>query len=310
MTRHRQGLNVWPGFVDALATLLLVTVFVLVVVVLAQFPLSMANNNRQHLEAQVATLQTALERSPDDGHVARLQQALDTTQARLQRFARLLARYQQELAQTHSDLAQREAHLQQLHQDNRGLREELAGQRADLQLASTLIDARSEQLAALRAELQQHESSVAGFRSRFLSQLYQSLADHPNIQIVGDRFLLQAEILFASGSATLGAGGRTELANLAKELHAITSKLPEPLNWVLQVGGHTDNRPIHTAAFPSNWALSSARALAIVEFLIEAGIPPERLAATGYGEFQPLNPADTPEAWRENRRIELKFTSR
>jgi chemotaxis protein MotB len=128
--------------------------------------------------------------------------------------------------------------------------------------------------------------------------------------VVGDRFVFQAEVLFSSGSAELEPQGRDQLEKLATALREISSKIPSDLNWVLQIDGHTDRRPIQTVWFPSNWELSSARAIAVVKYLMTRGIPAERLSAAGFAEFQPIDSRDDEIGWRRNRRIEIKFTNR
>ena len=132
------------------------------------------------------------------------------------------------------------------------------------------------------------------------------MAGQRDVQIVGDRFVFQSEVLFPSGSAQLQPGGEKQLANVAQRLIDIASKIPKDIKWVLQVDGHTDDKPIKSAQFPSNWELSSARAIAVVKFLHDQGIPNENLVAAGYGEYQPLSSTDT----ARNRRIELKLTNR
>ena len=127
---------------------------------------------------------------------------------------------------------------------------------------------------------------------------------------MGDRFVFQSELLFATGSAELGDEGRAQVRRLANTLREIAAQIPEDLDWVLRVDGHTDRRPIATAQFPSNWELSTARALAIVKYLAELGIRNDRLAATGFGEFQPLDDRENELAYARNRRIELKLTAR
>jgi chemotaxis protein MotB len=151
---------------------------------------------------------------------------------------------------------------------------------------------------------------LARYRSEFFGRLRQVLGEHPDIQIVGDRFVFQSEVLFETGSAELGEEGRVQMARLARTLLDISKEIPAELDWVLRVDGHTDNRPISTAQFPSNWELSTARAISVVKFLIEQGLPPSRVAATGFGEFQPIDPDDDEIAYRRNRRIELKLTQR
>jgi chemotaxis protein MotB len=136
--------------------------------------------------------------------------------------------------------------------------------------------------------------------------LVKALSGQRDVQIVGDRFVFQSEVLFASGSAKLQLAGEQQLASVAQRLIEIASRIPTNINWVLQVDGHTDDKPISSFLYPSNWELSSARAIAVVKFLHEQGIPFERLVAAGYGEFQPLSTTDA----ARNRRIELKLTNR
>jgi chemotaxis protein MotB len=162
----------------------------------------------------------------------------------------------------------------------------------------------------LNVALASKVQELARYRSEFFGRLRKVLGQRKDVRIVGDRFVFQSEVLFASGSAELGDLGKTQLAQLAETLKEISAKIPSELPWVLRVDGHTDRAPIHTSAFPSNWELSNARAVSVVHFLIERGIPPEHLAATGFGEFQPLEPGFSDEAYRRNRRIELKLTSR
>ena len=159
---------------------------------------------------------------------------------------------------------------------------------------------------ALAARVQE----LARYRSEFFGRLQAVLGSRKDIQIVGDRFVFSSEVLFPSASDEVSADGMIQLTRLAETLKTLASEIPTDLPWVLQVDGHTDRRPIATARFPSNWELSTARALAIVKFLRSQGIPPERLAATGYGEFHPLDARSTDEAYARNRRIELKLTSR
>ncbi|MFO1037194.1 MAG: peptidoglycan -binding protein [Geminicoccaceae bacterium] len=151
---------------------------------------------------------------------------------------------------------------------------------------------------------------LSQYKSEFFGRLRQTLGDREDIKIVGDRFVFQSEVLFGSGSADLEPGGQAELAKLAATLKTLTADLPEELPWVLQVDGHTDVRRIKTARFPSNWELSSARAISVAEFLIDQGIPPQRVAARGFAEFQPLDTAETEDAYRRNRRIEILLTTR
>jgi chemotaxis protein MotB len=177
-------------------------------------------------------------------------------------------------------------------------------QRADEQAkASGLTNQLNLALAAQVEELRK-------YRSDFFGKLRAVLADRPGIQIVGDRFVFQSEVLFGISSAELTPAGVTEMTDLAATLRQIIEKIPPDVNWVLRVDGHTDATPIHTFRFASNWELSSARAISVVKFLITQGIPASHLAATGFGENQPVDQAGTPEAFAKNRRIELRLTDR
>ena len=122
--------------------------------------------------------------------------------------------------------------------------------------------------------------------------------------------LHQSEVLFNQGQASIGNSGEEQLQKLALTLADIVTKIPDDINWVLQVEGHTDDIPVRAGRFADNWDLSTERALSVVRFLVAQGLPANKLAATGYGEFQPLDPSDNDEARQRNRRIELKITQR
>ena len=162
----------------------------------------------------------------------------------------------------------------------------------------------------LNVALASKVQELARYRSEFFGRLRQILGNRSDVQIVGDRFVFQSEVLFTTGSADLGEPGQLQMAELAETLLQIAADIPPEVKWILQVEGHTDAIPIATARFPSNWELSSARAISVVKFLRSQGIPAERLSATGYGEFQPLDPRKDEIANRRNRRIELKLTQR
>jgi len=151
---------------------------------------------------------------------------------------------------------------------------------------------------------------LARFRSEFFGRLREILGDRPDVRIVGDRFVFQSEVLFAPGSAELGDDAKKQLATVIAALKEIAGKIPPDINWILRIDGHTDRRPISTPQFPSNWELSTARAISVVRFAIDEGIPATRLAAAGFGDQQPLDPRGTEDAYRRNRRIELKLTER
>ena len=148
------------------------------------------------------------------------------------------------------------------------------------------------------------------FRSEFFGRLREVLRGRDDVRIVGDRFVFQSEVLFAQGAASLGPEGEEKLGQLAVALNQIAAEIPEDIDWILQVEGHTDDIPVRAGRFADNWDLSTERALSVVRFLAESGLPANRLAAAGYGEFQPLDDADSDEARRRNRRIEMKLTQR
>lgn len=162
----------------------------------------------------------------------------------------------------------------------------------------------------LNIELARRVNLLERYRSDFFGRLREIVGDNPLIRIEGDRFVLQAELLFASGTAELGEQGRSQLQQLARVLAELIPSIPADLQWILRVDGHTDRLPIRSVKFASNWELSTARAVSVVRYLAEQGIPEERMAAAGFSKFHPLDPADSEEAYRKNRRIEIKLTSR
>jgi flagellar motor protein MotB len=162
----------------------------------------------------------------------------------------------------------------------------------------------------LNRALAMQVEKLSRYRSEFFGRLREVLHGQPGIRVVGDRFVFQSEVLFGSGSTEMGVAGRIQLTKLAETLIDISRTIPEDINWVLRVDGHTDDVPISTVRFPSNWELSAARAIAVSKYLIHVGVPPDRLAPTGFGEFHPLEPGESVLARRRNRRIELKLTER
>lgn len=163
-----------------------------------------------------------------------------------------------------------------------------------------------------RQRLEAEAKDLENYRSEFFGRMRTILGEREGVQVVGDRFVFPSEVLFAPGSATLGAEGQAQVARVAQVIHDIAGEIPPEINWILRVDGHTDKTPVTPGGpFRDNWDLSEARALSVVRYMVETqGLPPERLAATGFGEFQPIDPGDSPEALARNRRIELKFTER
>jgi chemotaxis protein MotB len=225
------------------------------------------------------------------------------------------------LAKTETDVeAQRDlsdeaqAQVQLLNRQILALRQQLADLATALEVAETANKEKEVQIAdlgrRLNVALASKVQELARYRSEFFGRLREVLGTRKDVRIVGDRFVFQSEVLFETGSADLGGAGQQQLGDLAQALIEIAVRIPKNLPWVLRVDGHTDRIPIHTPEFPSNWELSTARAISVVRFLIEQGISADHLAATGFGEFQPLDPGSTEEALRRNRRIELKLTQR
>ena len=194
------------------------------------------------------------------------------------------------------------------------LREQLARLQGILDAAEAENKEQEVQIAdlgrRLNIALASKVQELARYRSEFFGRLREVLGNREDVRIVGDRFVFQSEVLFPSGSAQLEEGGKQQLARLAGTLADIARKIPDDLPWILQVEGHTDRAPISTAEFPSNWELSTQRAISVLKFLIDQGIPAEHLSAAGFGEFQPLDDGNSLEAFRRNRRIELKLTQR
>ena len=302
---------------------------------------------RTELEAQVSQLATALDEtaaSLDESRTAATVMRTEMT-AQRDRAMELEARLSEEEERTvlaQQEIDDREIRLNELRLALRQSDEELTAEQSLSAEARARIELLSQQIEALRAQLtrlsealdiieaEAREKGVvisdlgrklnlalAGkveelqrYRSEFFGRLREVLGNRPGIRIVDDRFVFQAEVLFASGSATLEDAGRPQMAQLARTLLTIAREIPEDIPWVLRVDGHTDRIPIFNEQFPSNWELSSARAISVVRFLIDQGVPPDRLVAAGFGEFQPIDPSDDEIALRRNRRIELKLTSR
>jgi chemotaxis protein MotB len=239
---------------------------------------------REQLEEQLKTLMVKTKSGEED----------------LLREREISAAAKAQLALLNSQLAELRAQIAAL---NEALE---ASEARDKEQKAQIADLGKRLNAALASKVQE----LARYRSEFFGRLRDVLGEREDIRIVGDRFVFQSELLFASGSASLGPSGREQMRTLARTLRDIARNIPEEINWVLRVDGHTDKAPISTSEFPSNWELSTARAISVVRFLQSQGIPPERLAATGFGEYQPLDPANNTEAYRRNRRIEMKFDQR
>jgi chemotaxis protein MotB len=205
-------------------------------------------------------------------------------------------------------------HVEVLNRQLAALRQQLARLNAALEASEAKAAAQNVQIISLGKRLNEALASkvqeLARYRSEFFGRLREVLGNRNGIRIVGDRFVFQSEVLFSSGSADLNPGGQNQIGKLAATLQEISIRIPADLNWVLRVDGHTDRQPIRTAQFPSNWELSSARAISVVKALIAQGVPPGQMVAAGFGEFQPIDKRGDEVAYRRNRRIEFKLTQR
>jgi chemotaxis protein MotB len=422
------GLDAWPGYVDALSTLLMVIIFVLLVFVLAQAFLSTALSGRSHeldqvrqrlteltdalslergkaaeLQLSVTQLGTELANRTTDrdrlkgqladanlavqaanAAAARLQSQLgeasqradtataqltdaqrqlaemhkqiealdrtvavdkDTLQAKLSELAKLsdqaraLAALRDQLEKQAQDATARAMTEEQRRQ---AVQQQLAEEknlgdsaRAQIALLNRQIEQLKYQLTAiassleltqeqnkekdvtianlgqrLNAALAEKVEELQQYRSEFFGRLRSVLANRPGITVVGDRFVFQSEVLFPVGSADLTPAGMAQMTALAVTIKDIAQEIPKDVHWVLRVDGHTDPQPVKSGSFASNWELSAARAITVVKLLIADGVPPEHLAATGFGQYQPFGPDDTPDAYAKDRRIELRLTDR
>ena len=264
--------------------------------------------DKEKIEAQLAEL--AILKSLRDELVEKLMASEGEVEAQ----SETLEQQRQALADQQALTEEAQIQVTLLNRQLAALREQLARISEALELSEAKNQEQEVQIAdlgkRLNVALASKVQELARYRSEFFGRLREALGNRQDIRIVGDRFVFQSEILFASGQATIGGEGQRQLAQLAATLKEIAATIPGELDWVLRVDGHTDRAPISTSAFPSNWELSTARAVSVVKFLIAQGIPPDRLAATGFGEFQPLDPGGDEIAYRRNRRIEFKLTQR
>jgi chemotaxis protein MotB len=357
----RSGINIWPGFVDALASLLLVIIFVLLAFVLTQFYLGQVLTGRDQtisrlskqlnemtdlldierrsnaeLKVNIGRLTDQLQASTterdqlqaavnqggaDHQQVALLQHDVEALKALKDELEKKLAAMGAQAGEAQGQLAlerklsdEARAQAALLNQQMEAMRQELARITAALEASESLSTEQKVQIAdlgkRLNAALASKVEELARYRSEFFGRLRKVLGDRPGVRIEGDRFIFQSELLFASGSAELGVEGQTQLAQLARSLIEVTRQIPADINWILRIDGHTDKIPIKSDRFPSNWELSSARALSVVKFLAAQGIPQDRLAAAGFGEFQPVDKGDDEAARKKNRRIEIRLDQR
>lgn len=370
---------IWPGFVDALATLLMVIIFVLMVFFLIQINLAQRVSGQddalKRLQNDIAgltellniersenaslslsnqQLTTALESSNQQiasmtDKIAGLENSLNilsNEKANLEDVLRQITD-RAETAESDRDkalseierqqlmLAALEERLEEMSRKNRESLETINASAAEILQLTAAVTTMNEKLGQLQALLDEKEEEarlakeanvnltkklnnaltskvmeLQRFKSEFFGRVREALKDRSDITIVGDRFIFQSEVLFDPGSADIGLEGEQQLRELSVALLEISGTLPDDIDWVLQVSGHTDNIPIKTPRFRDNWDLSTERALSVVRYFALSGIDQEHLSAAGFGEFHPIDTADTPEARAKNRRIEVKLTER
>ena len=336
-TRRDRGVDYWPGFVDALSTLLLGIIFLLTVFVVVQFFLSqeMAGKDTalSRLSAQITQLTEllALEKtgkSDLEDQITRLRASLMSAESERDRLkgeiagagatsasARETIDRMSGALDAEKKLSSRAlAEIELLNQQIFALRRQLSALEEALEASEKRGRDAQGRIADLGARLNvalaQRVQELSRYRSDFFGRLREILGNRADIRVVGDRFVFQSEVFFDSGQAVLRPESRVELDQLANALLDLDKQIPPEIAWVLRVDGHTDVRPIASAQFPSNWELSAARAISVVQYLIGKGVSPQRLVAAGFGEFQPLDPDRSEEAYRRNRRLELKLTER
>jgi len=330
-------LNVWPAYVDVLATLLLVIMLLVLAVTVAQFytanRASAAEQIGDQLSERVIEQREQLEalEAARQSLLAQLNTQFDELNiltadrdAALEAAEELLLRLAQSEGETlnlEGSLADALVQMDEKLERLLGVLSATEAERADLAASNSDLQSENTALTNSLADLGERindslllqAEELQRQRSLFFGSLIDVLGAREDIAVVGDRFVFQSEVLFDSGEADLQPGGQAQLQQLAETILSLSSDFPEDLDWILRIDGHTDARPIgpgSDSGFENNWQLSSERARSVVEFLIEAGVPPQRLTAAGFGEFQPLVDDTTPSAYARNRRIEIKLTTR
>jgi chemotaxis protein MotB len=272
--------------------------------------LSQPQADAQALRDRTKELEAKLASAQEKTSLA--QKAIDERDIRLRDLGARADQTQQALDSEKQISRSALAQVDQLNAQVAALRDQLARISAALQLSEANVKKQQGQIIDLGKRLNMalvnKVEELARYRSEFFGRLREILGDRPDIRVVGDRFVFQSEVLFAPGSADLSDDAKKELMPVVAALKDISDKIPSDIHWILRIDGHTDKRPIANAQFPSNWELSTARALSVLRFLIDQGIPATRLAAAGFADKQPIDPGNTPEAYRRNRRIELKLT--
>jgi chemotaxis protein MotB len=337
-SRRYEAVNYWPGFVDALSTMLLVIIFLLSVFMLAQFFLSQEVTGKDEalvkLNRQIEELTNllALERTQkgaDETKISTLSATLDAAEQEQKRLKDAASEgavdadaasgkasaVAMALDQQKQISAQALAQVDVLNQQIAALRRQLAAIEDALAASETANKESQSKISdlgqRLNVALAQKVQELNRYRSDFFGRLRQILGTRPDIRVVGDRFVFESSVLFDVGKADISPAGKQSLDSLASAVLDLEREIPPDLPWILRVDGHTDNRPIGGGGqYKSNWELSAARAVSVVQYLISKGVEPDRLAAAGFGEFQPLDQGTDDESLARNRRIELKLTER
>ena len=334
--QRRGGFDYWPGFVDALSTMLLVVTFLLSVFMLGQYFLSREVSGKDSaldkLNKQIQQLQSLLALEQARGSDTRaslslLQSTLEESKKKAAQLQGIIsagagdnAAAQGKIKTAQSALldekklsARAQAQVDILNQQISAMRRQLAALEDALD-ASSKKDRESQARIAdlgsrLNVALAQKVQELARYRSDFFGRLRQILGNRPGVRVVGDRFVFESSVLFPAGRSEMNDAGKKELDKLAGALTDLQKEIPPEIPWVMRVDGHTDKTQIRNST-KTNWELSAERAISVVKYLVTRNIPPQRLVAAGFGEFQPIDPGDSPDALRRNRRIELKLTER
>ncbi|WP_395682363.1 peptidoglycan -binding protein [Inquilinus sp.] len=278
----------------------------------AQQDVKAGQDRAQALEAQVAASQQQVAASQKD--VQDLTARVAQLDARIAELSGTLDRATTALATEKTTSESERSRGEQLAAEAAALRQQLSKIESTLRDSEATVSTKDLEIANLNSRLNQalvrRVDELSRSRSAFFGRLRDVLGDRPDVRVVGDRFVFQSEVLFPVGSADLQPGGEEQLAAFAGTLKRIAAQFPPDVDWLLRIDGHTDRQPITGGPFPTNWQLSTARALSVLNFLSTQGIPPQRMAAAGFGEWQPLDPGSTPDAYRRNRRIELRLDQR
>ncbi len=275
-----------------------------------------ALDREQELSASLRDRSKALEArlASEQDRTVLAQKDIEQRDIRIQALSALIGEQQQALEEQRGLTADARAEVALLNQKINQLRAQLGEIARALNVSELEREEQKEQISdlgrRLNIELARRVNDLERYRSEFFGRLREILGENPMIRVEGDRFLLQAELLFPSGTADLSDQGKAELDGLAGVLNEIIPSIPDDLHWILRIDGHTDRIPMNSVRYPSNWELSTARAVSVVRYLASRGIPEDRMAATGFSKFHPIDLADTSEAYRKNRRIEIKLTSR